>query len=397
METYEICIDEAGRGPWFGPVVAAAFTFDPERRPKNAELKGLTDSKALSAKEREEWFGKLVGWGSGEKPRGYFGVGVVDNFAIDEMGIKPANREAMRRAVVELMRKVPAEYSVESVVIDGNDGFQFLEETGHAAVSIVKGDSKVVEISAASVLAKVFRDRLVTQYAALYPHLGVDAHKGYGTARHAEALTGPAAVTGAHRASFAPVKRVLEKKPKLLLHVCCGPDATVPIMDLKEKYDLFCYWYDPNIQPKKEYDKRLAAFRKVCEIENVPFGEGEYDVKRFLSGIRGLEKTPEKGEKCVRCYDLRLERGARYAAENGFTHFTTTLNASPHKELGLLFSIGDRYAEQYGLKFLKIPFRKDGGFDRSVAYSKLHGIYRQNYCGCAFSIRTAGTGEAEWS
>lgn len=318
----------------------------------------------------------------------------MDSDFIDANGIKKATREAMRRAVVEIMRKIPKSYEVNSVAIDGNDGFQFLEETGHEAVSIVRGDSKVPEISLGSILAKVFRDRLLSQYATLYPGLGFETHKGYGTAKHAAAIANPANLTSAHRFSYAPVKAALLKKPKLLLHVCCGPDATVPIVDLKNEYDLFCYWYDPNIQPKAEYRKRFEAFKKVCEIENVPFAEGEYDVKRFLTSIKGLEKTPEKGEKCAKCYDLRLERAARYAAENGFPLYTTTLNTSPHKELSLLFSIGDRYATKYGLEFLKIPFRKGGGFDRSVEYTKKHGIYRQNYCGCAFSVRKP---EEEWA
>jgi len=90
------------------------------------------------------------------------------------------------------------------------------------------------------------------------------------------------------------VKKVLEQKPKLLLHVCCGPDATVPLMDLKKEYEVIAFWYDPNIQPKKEYDKRLEAFKKVCEIENVSWIEGEYDVKNFFQKIKGLEHTPEK-------------------------------------------------------------------------------------------------------
>jgi ribonuclease HII len=381
----KIGIDEAGRGPWFGPVVAGAFAFDPGRRPSDKDLHGLTDSKALTEARREKWYAKLVGWAGGDAPKAYFGVGVADNFLIDEIGIKKANREAMRRAVVELMRKLPKNYTVESVVIDGNDGFQFVEETGHEAVSIIRGDAKVAEISAASVLAKVFRDKLVTQYASLYPEHGIDSHKGYGTSAHQTVLKGVSKVTGGHRLSFAPIRKILERKPKLLLHVCCGPDATVPVADLKKEYDLFCYWYDPNIQPKKEYDKRLAAFKKVCEIEEVPFAEGEYDTARFLATIKGLESTPEKGEKCARCYDMRLERAARYAAENGFTHFATTLAMSPHKELPILFESGNRHAATHKLEFLKTAFRKNGGFDRSVEYTKTHGIYRQTYCGCAFS------------
>lgn len=83
-------------------------------------------------------------------------------------------------------------------------------------------------------------------------------------------------------------------KPKLLLHVCCGPDVSIPIVDLKDTYDILCYWYDPNIQPKEEHDKRYAAFQKVCEIEGIPYITGEYDVKNFLSAIKGLEHTPER-------------------------------------------------------------------------------------------------------
>jgi predicted adenine nucleotide alpha hydrolase (AANH) superfamily ATPase len=86
----------------------------------------------------------------------------------------------------------------------------------------------------------------------------------------------------------------LEYKPKLLLHICCGPDATIPIVDLKDKYDITCFWYDPNIQPKQEYIKRLEAFKKVCEIEDIPYIEGEYDVPNFFRAIKGLENTPEK-------------------------------------------------------------------------------------------------------
>lgn len=327
-------------------------------------------------------------------------MGVCDSQLIDEIGIKKANKEAMRRALAEIVRKIPKELEINAVVIDGNDKYQFVETVGREAVSVIKGDAKVPEISGASILAKVFRDKLVDQYALLYPHLGLDSHKGYGTKRHSDALVGPSSITGAHRASYAPVKAVLEKKPKLLLHVCCGPDATVPIMDLKKEYDLVCFWYDPNIQPKAEYDKRLDAFKKVCEIEEVPFVEGEYDVANFLAEIKGLEHTPEKGEKCTKCYDMRLRRTAELAAEMGIRHFSSTLNNSPHKDLSKMFDLGDKNALSKNLVFLKEAFRKNGGFDRSVEYTKTHGIYRQNYCGCVFSETFpkpgAETEEGDW-
>lgn len=328
-------------------------------------------------------------------------MGVCDSHLIDQIGIKKANKEAMRRALEEIVRKIPKELEINAVAIDGNDKYQFVETVGREAVSIIKGDAKVPEISGASILAKVFRDKLVDQYALLYPYLGLDSHKGYGTKRHSDAISDPGKLTGAHRYSYAPVKAAAEKKPKLLLHVCCGPDATVPIMDLKKEYDLVCFWYDPNIQPKAEYDKRLEAFKKVCEIENVPFIEGEYDVANFLSEIKGLEHTPEKGEKCTKCYDMRLRRTAELAEELGIRHFSSTLNNSPHKDLSKMFDLGDKNAVAKGLVFLKEAFRKNGGFDRSVEYTKKHGIYRQNYCGCAFSATFPKPGEevseGEWT
>lgn len=274
MRTYvKIGVDEAGRGPWFGPVVAAALAFDPNRPPSKPLLDSLKDSKSLSESARERIFHELATLAAEPDPAVFFGVGTCDSHFVDAVGIKNANREAMRRALEEIVRKIPREFEINSVVIDGKDGYQFVETVGREAVSIVKGDTKISEISGASIIAKVFRDKLVDQYAQLYPGYGFESHKGYGTAKHAAALTGPERVTGAHRTSYAPVKAVLAKKPKLLLHVCCGPDATVPIMDLKDRYDLLCFWYDPNIQPKEEYDKRLDAFRKVCEIEGVPYVE----------------------------------------------------------------------------------------------------------------------------
>lgn len=181
-----------------------------------------------------------------------------------------------------------------------------------------------------------------------------------------------------------------EKKEKLLIHVCCGPDVTMPILELKDEYDILCYWYDPNIEPKAEYDKRFAAFEKVCEIENIPFIKGAYDVKRFHKQIAGLEHTPEKGEKCTKCYDMRLHATAKLAKKLGIQKFTTSLNTSPKKDLEKIFALGDEHAREFDLKFLSIPFRKNGGFERSVAYTKKHNIYRQNYCGCAYSIREGG-------
>ncbi|USN57795.1 MAG: epoxyqueuosine reductase QueH [Candidatus Peribacteria bacterium] len=222
-------------------------------------------------------------------------------------------------------------------------------------------------------------------YASLYPQLGLEGHKGYGTKKHQEQLQEKKDITGIHRLSYKPVKAVLEQKPKLLLHICCGPDATVPIMDLKQDYEVICFWYDPNIQPKKEYDKRLKAFKRVCEIEGVECIEGEYDVENFFKKIKGLEHTPEKGDKCTECYDMRLERTAYEAEKLGIHYWTSTLNTSPHKDLEKMFRLGDKHSMKKNLEFLKIAFRKNNGFLRSVEYTTKHNIYRQNYCGCVYS------------
>jgi len=379
----KIGIDEAGRGPWCGPVVACALAFNPQNLPDEKYMELFNDSKKLTEKKRQELYEAIVEMSIGENPQIFFWVGVVDNFIIDERNIRQANKEAMRRALIEVLRKV-SDFELTSVVIDGKDNYEF-EELSQKPLYIVGWDAKVREISAASIIAKVFRDKLMAQYATLYPEYGFESNAWYGTKKHKETLTSAAKVTGIHRTSYKPVKETLEKKEKLLLHICCGPDATVPIMDLKKQYEVICFWYDPNIQPKEEYDKRLEAFIKVCKIEGVEWIEWEYDVKNFFKKIKGLEDTPEKWEKCTECYDMRLERTAELAKQMGITYWTSTLNTSPHKDLEKMFNLWDAHSRKDNLEFLKIAFRKNGGFQRSVDYTKKHDIYRQGYCGCVYS------------
>lgn len=183
-------------------------------------------------------------------------------------------------------------------------------------------------------------------------------------------------------------------KERVLVHVCCGPDVVMPILQLKDEYELICFWYDPNIQPKSEYDKRFEAFKKVCDLKKIPFIKWAYDVKNFFDRIRGFEYTPEKtGEKCTRCYDMRMYVAAKLAKRLGIKYFTTSLNTSPKKDLDKMFFMWHKHAEQFGIEFLDIPFRKRGGFALSAEYTKEHDIYRQNYCGCIYSIREGGDSE----
>ncbi len=181
-----------------------------------------------------------------------------------------------------------------------------------------------------------------------------------------------------------------EQKPKILVHVCCGPDVTMPILQLRDEYDVICFWYDPNIQPKAEYDKRYEAFVKICEIEDIPYIKGAYDVGNFFTRIKWVEHTPERGEKCTYCYDMRMMVSAKLAHRLKIPYYTSSLNTSPKKDLEKLFHMWHKYGEKYNVEFLDIPFRKRWGFEKSVEYTKEHDIYRQNYCGCIYSIREGG-------
>lgn len=392
---FKIWIDEAWRWPWLWSVVACSLCFNPENMPESEFIWLLNDSKKLTEKKREELFDKLIEFSRWDNPKLFFWVWVVDSNLIDEINIKNANREAMRRSLVEILRKIDNS-KIGSVLIDGNDNYTF-EELEKKPISIIWGDAKITEISAASIIAKVFRDKLMSQYALIYPDLWIENHKWYGTKKHKEYLIDKSKITSIHRTSYKPVKEVLNAKPKLLLHICCWPDATVPIMDLKKDYEVICFWYDPNIQPRTEHDKRLWELAKVCDIEWVEYIEWEYDVANFFNRIKWLEHTPEKWEKCTHCYDMRLERTALEARRLGIKYWTSTLNTSPHKDLDKMFDLWDKWSIQETfdktknqnlkdkLNFLKIAFRKNKGFERSVEYTTKHDIYRQNYCGCIYS------------
>ena len=432
----KIWIDEAWRWPWCGPVVACALAWNSEDKPSREFINMMNDSKKLTDLKRQEFYTTLIelSW----EWKLYFGVWIVDNFVIDDINIRQANREAMRRAIVEIQRKIPKEFSEVGVVIDGRDNYEF-DELDQKPLYIIGWDGKVPEIGAASIIAKVFRDKLMTQYATLYPELWLDTNAWYGTKKHKEALESKKDISGIHRMSYKPVKKVLEQKEKVLVHICCGPDATVPLMDLKEEYDVVAYWYDPNIQPQAEEEKRFQAFVEVCEIEWVDYIRGEYDVKNFFKKIKGLEDTPERGEKCTECYDMRLERTARLAREMGISKWTSSLNNSPHKDMEKMFDLWEKWDKRTtqqqhltdderqqaseilwvsieeliqngdsseteikkdsikkNLEFLKIAFRKNGGFQRSVDYTQEHNIYRQNYCGCVYSDTFPGR-EKKWA
>lgn len=180
--------------------------------------------------------------------------------------------------------------------------------------------------------------------------------------------------------------------PKLLLHSCCGPCSTYVLEYLANFFDVTLLFYNPNIFPQEEFEKRLSAQKEVIEKlktkHRVDLLTEEYDHTEFLCEIGGLESEPEGGSRCEKCFRLRLGRTAEIARKGGFDVFATTLSVSPHKNAELLNRIGKAFSEEYGVPFLLADFKKREGYKRSVELSKEFGIYRQEYCGCEFSLRT---------
>jgi hypothetical protein len=176
-------------------------------------------------------------------------------------------------------------------------------------------------------------------------------------------------------------------KPKLLLHICCGPCSTEVIRRLKDEYEVVGFFYNPNISPEEEHARRLMEVHRVSALWRVLVDAPPYDHERFLALARGLEQEPEGGRRCLVCYRLRLKEAARRATENGCTHLATTLTIAPMKKAAVINPIGLEAAKRHGLVFVAEDWKKRDGFKHSVELSKDLGLYRQDYCGCEFSHR----------
>ena len=174
-------------------------------------------------------------------------------------------------------------------------------------------------------------------------------------------------------------------KPKLLLHICCAPDASVVFERLKPEYEITGYFYNPNIHPQEEYELRANETKRLAEIMHIPLAKAPNDTDRWFGLVKGMEHLPEKGERCTVCIRMRMEQAARFCAENGFDMFTTVLTVSPHKNADLINSIGDEMAAKFDVKYMEANFKKKDGFKRSLELCRKYNIYRQNYCGCVYS------------
>ena len=184
-----------------------------------------------------------------------------------------------------------------------------------------------------------------------------------------------------------------ERVPKLLLHSCCAPCSSYVLEYLSQYFEITVFYYNPNIYPESEYTKRIWEQQKL--IDELPakhpisFMAGPYDKERFYEMASGLEHVKEGGARCMKCYELRLREAAKIAKNAGFDYFTTTLSISPLKKAERLNEIGQRLGEEYEVEYLLSDFKKKNGYKRSIELSKIYGLYRQDYCGCEFSMENS--------
>ena len=200
-------------------------------------------------------------------------------------------------------------------------------------------------------------------------------------------------------------------KPRLLLHSCCAPCSSYVLEYLREFFEITVFYYNPNITAKEEYGFRLSEEKRLIKeynrqvetqdftgmhstqsAEKIDILEAPYDPERYLKAVKGLEDCPEGGDRCGVCFALRLDESAKAAAQGGYDFFTTTLTISPLKNAARLNEIGSIAGAKYGVPFLPSDFKKKNGYKRSIELSQQFGLYRQNYCGCSFSVRDGGHG-----
>lgn len=181
----------------------------------------------------------------------------------------------------------------------------------------------------------------------------------------------------------------LNSKPKLLLHACCGVCSSAVLERLYPYFDITILFYNPNIYPKAEYYKRLETQKEIINKMNldVDILETNYNNEEFTKISKGLEKEKEGGSRCAKCYHLRLEKTAILAKKHDFEYFCTTLSVSPYKDAEKLNKIGKILEEKYQIKYLYSDFKKKEGYKRSTELAKQYNLYRQNYCGCEYSLK----------
>ena len=185
----------------------------------------------------------------------------------------------------------------------------------------------------------------------------------------------------------------IEGVPKLLLHACCAPCSSYVLEYLSDYFEITVFFYNPNIDTIDEYEKRLNELKRFVrefnsknKIEVVDIGFCDDDYKKI---VVGLENEPERGRRCLKCYKLRLEKSFLYAKEHHFDYITTTLTLSPHKNSQVINEIGHELESKYQFPYLYSDFKKREGYKRSIVLSHEYNLYRQDYCGCKYSKKSA--------
>lgn len=176
-----------------------------------------------------------------------------------------------------------------------------------------------------------------------------------------------------------------EGKKKILIHACCAPCSSEVIDFLKDIFDITILYYNPNIYPQEEYEKRYDQFTLLP----YQFGliKGKYDDDKYYKAIKGYEDLGEFSQRCYKCFYLRMEECARFAKDNHFDYFTTTLSISPYKNSKWINEIGYELENKYNINYLYSDFKKQEGYKKSIELSKEYGLYRQEYCGCVYSLK----------
>lgn len=181
------------------------------------------------------------------------------------------------------------------------------------------------------------------------------------------------------------------RTPRLFLHSCCAPCSSYVLEYLSRYFEITVFFYNPNISPAEEYEKRVEEIRRMIGkmefVHPVKLVEGEYDPQVFFRMAKGMEDIPEGGERCFGCYRLRMEEAARLAEEGNYDYFTTTLSISPLKNAQKINEIGEELSKIYKVSHLPSDFKKKNGYKRSIELSGEYDLYRQDYCGCVFSRR----------
>lgn len=174
-----------------------------------------------------------------------------------------------------------------------------------------------------------------------------------------------------------------DMKKTLLLHSCCAPCSSYVITYLKRYFDITILYYNPNIEPQDEYNKRKEEQIKLCKVLDINIMDCDYENSLYHEQIKGLEKSPEGGLRCFKCYELRLDKTASLA--NNYDYFSTTLTVSPYKNSNKINEIGLALENKYNVKYLVSDFKKKDGYKTSIKLSNEYNLYRQDYCGCIYS------------